>query len=256
MARVSAGLLRAGVADPPPRLPALGATARGGRLGGRGAGQDPRGSFGPASAQSQPAAKSHPSQCWRCKANQAGRAKAASPSPAASAFFFRQHQRVYVATGTRKLWPLTEPRPPSLPGATSWHLKLCVAKHLINCPAVSPCCLLPSLPFLALSGSFPVPSTCNTSPQSCKKLQPSARKLPQLPCMPHAQWWEALAWLGCPMHPLLPSQRPWPSLPTRISPAFASRLAETRVASHLCRRAFLLGLPRRGVALLEGPFLL
>lgn len=118
---------------------------------------------------------------------------------------------------------------------------MCVAKRLISCPALSPCLPffpLTSLPFLALSGSFPVPPTCNPSPWSCKKLQPSGRKLPQLPRVPHTWQQEGLAWLRCPMYPLLLSQCSRPSFPTPISPAFASgqELAETRVASHLCKR--------------------
>jgi len=175
-------------ADPPPWLPALCAAARGGRLRGRGAGRDPR-----AHLVQPPLQAGRPPSLLRAGAGDGKQTRQEEPKlpppPRPQALWVVFFQT--TATGTRRLQPLTEPRPPSPPRATSRHLKWRKAKHLISCPAVSPCLppsLPPSLPLSALSSSFPVPPTCNTDPQSCKKLQPSARKLPRPPRVPHARW--------------------------------------------------------------------
>lgn len=198
VAPASAGLLRAGG-----RLSPTAACSACHGLSGTG----PQGSSGPAPTQSQQVTKSHLIQCWQRTANQAGRAKAASPSPATSVFFFfffRHHQRVYVATGTCKCQPPTDPRPPSLPRATSWHLKWRVAKQLINCPAGSSCQLCcPLLTSLFSSLWFlPCPTYMQYKPTELqealtlgKKAASAAQRAPRSvvgdPCpaqMPHASF--------------------------------------------------------------------
>lgn len=157
MAWVSARLLRAGGSSSPmAACPVC--------RGSRGPAQWPRSRTGPqgviwSSPRSKPASGQVTSESVLAMQSQPSRkSRSCLPLPGHNHFFFffffRQQQSVYVATGTHKLQPPTEPRPPSLPRATSWHLKLRIAKHLINCPAASPRPALLPAPLSSLFSSL------------------------------------------------------------------------------------------------------
>ena len=238
-------------ADAPPWLPALCAAARGGWLRGRGAGRDPR-----AHLVQPPLQAGRPPSLLRAGAGDGKQTRQEEPKlpppPRPQALWVVFFQT--TATGTRRLQPLTEPRPPSPPRATSRHLKWRVAKHLISCPAVSPC-LPPSLPPSHFQLS-PVPSLSHLlAIQTHRAARNSSPRRESCPDRPACPMLGGVAQM--PRASFAPEPASQATLPHSCFTCICAQAGAGRSqASHLCNREFLLGLPRHGVALLEGPFLL